>query len=294
MFDITKDPTFTDFMCICIVREKYITPEIAEFMLVEDKRSIKQFPKDFCLLINYYLAMKTRYPQYSEQVHKSLDYLAGKYERIIGRLEDVYDRSALLFTHTLALYKIRLAIGPKHDVPKLKQTAIDELDNILSDESCPKLLYLYLIKFVDKSELVIDELPDIFCAHFDKFHFRYTFQDQELNTITRYMRKFSNRQKPRKLIKNATEIFNEQLEGDLATKPIVQLLRTASLMAGYDSRRYNEQIGKRINKQFLEETELDDKLYTLALLNVLTFKPVVIERLEQNIVNELLADVGYF
>jgi len=65
-------------------------------------------------------------------------------------------------------------------------------------------------------------------------------------------------------------------------------------MAGYDSRRYNEQIGKRINKQFLEATELDDKLYTLALLNVLTFKPVVIERLEQNIVNELLADVGFF
>ena len=35
---MTKDPTFIDYMGICIVREKYTTPEIVEFMLVEDKR----------------------------------------------------------------------------------------------------------------------------------------------------------------------------------------------------------------------------------------------------------------
>lgn len=154
----------------------------------------------------------------------------------------------------------------------------------MSDESCPKLLYLYLIKFVDKSELFIEELPDIFCAHFDKFHFRYTFQDQELDTINLYMRKYGNRRHPRKLIQNVTGIFNEQLEEDLVSKPILQLLKTASQMTGYDSRKYNDQIGKRINKTFLAETDLNEKLYTLNLLTMLTFKPVVIERLEQNIV----------
>jgi hypothetical protein len=61
---------------------------------------------------------------------------------------------------------------------------------LLSEESCPKLLYLYLLKFVRSSNLALHETADVFAVHFDKFQFRYGFKDSELRRICEFMGKF--------------------------------------------------------------------------------------------------------
>jgi hypothetical protein len=56
--------------------------------------------------------------------------------------------SSGLFKEALALYKIRLDLGPAHMLVEEKADLVKILDNLLSYESCPKLLYLHLIRYV--------------------------------------------------------------------------------------------------------------------------------------------------
>lgn len=46
---------------------------------------------------------------------------------------------------------------------------IKSLDELFADESCPKLLYMHLIKFIQYSEVYIEEIADVFARYFEKF-----------------------------------------------------------------------------------------------------------------------------
>ena len=57
---------------------------------------------------------------------------------------------------------------------------------------------------------------------------------------------------------------------------------------GYDSQKLNDQIGKHISKQLLENQSLEENLTLLRSISKLNFKPAYIEKVEQAVVHELL------
>ena len=64
--------------------------------------------------------------------------------------------SSGLFKEALALYKIRIDLGPATLLEEEKADLIQTLDNLLSYESCPKLLYLHLISYVMDAQVMVD------------------------------------------------------------------------------------------------------------------------------------------
>lgn len=54
------------------------------------------------------------------------------------------------------LYKIRLDIGPPHEMEQALANSLFFLEDVLAHEDCPKGLYVKLIMLVRDSELILD------------------------------------------------------------------------------------------------------------------------------------------
>ena len=67
------------------------------------------------------------------------------------------------------------------------------LDLLLSDEACPKSLYLKLLKLIESSEILMDEFSDTLSKYFDKFKFRYGFRELELKKLNQFFKKYVHR-----------------------------------------------------------------------------------------------------
>jgi hypothetical protein len=71
------------------------------------------------------------------------------------------------------------------------------------------------------------------------------------------------------------------------------MLKTAQAILGFDTRRHHDSIAKLINKKWMTDAELNDRIFCLKLINQLGFKPIVIEKLEQSVVQELVKNADF-
>lgn len=135
------------------------------------------------------------------------------------------------------------------------------LDNLLADESCPKLLYLYLIKTCDKSDIKFDQINDIFAKYFEKFNFRYGFHDDEIKQLNFWFKQFKHRRSASRILDKLGEQFNALVASkdytEVLKTDMVKTLTIAGSLAGYDSRFLNDLIGKQITKTMLDDNILE-------------------------------------
>lgn len=176
-------------------------------------------------------------------------------------MKEFHEFSAEAFKLAIIVYKIRLDLGPHDKLQWEREQMVHLLDNLLADESCPKLLYLYLIKTCGKSDIKFDQINDIFAKYFEKFNFRYGFHDDEIKQLNHWFKQFKHRRSATRILDKLAEQFNSLVASkdykEVLKTDLVKTLEIASSLSGYDSRSLNDVIGKQISKTMLDENILE-------------------------------------
>ena len=66
-----------------------------------------------------------------------------------------------------------------------------------------------MCSYANQSELLKDEIADLFAKYFNKFNFRYGFHASELGKVNQFLLKYQHRRGVRIVLMKIGELYNE-------------------------------------------------------------------------------------
>ena len=141
--------------------------------------SSQESKNNWLQVVTYLIKANIRYPEL--QLRGDLS-LIEQHIRLTLELETSNDQKFKTF---LALYRIQVCLGIADQT--LLNELLTSLEEELAREDCSKSCYITLINLAKNSNLVKDEIADLFAKYFNKINFRYGFHVLELGRVNRYL-----------------------------------------------------------------------------------------------------------